>query len=143
MRRWSLALVFGLGCGPLAWIPGGELSGTAQPVPSNWGFSDAVDTVQLETRPADPYSVNIWGVGIGNRFYVAASNRESGWARNIEADPRVRLRVGGSLFELRATRTEDPPELAAFVAALERKYDYDFEEDLRGGKAALYRLESR
>lgn len=142
-RHSVLALGFLLGCGPLAWIPGGELSGAPKPAPSDWGFSDTVETVQLETRPDNPYSVNIWGVGIGSRFYVAASSRESTWAENIAADRRVRLRAGADLFELRAIATEDPGEVDAFVAALERKYDYEFGPELRGGKAVLFRLEPR
>ena len=29
---------------------GGELSGTVKPAPSDWSFTDSVETVQLETR---------------------------------------------------------------------------------------------
>jgi hypothetical protein len=87
--------------------------------------------------------VNVWGVGLGGRFYIAASSRESTWARNIVADPRVRLRVGEDLFELRATPAEDPAEIAAFVAGLERKYDYEIGPELETGDAVLFRLEPR
>ena len=45
-------------CGPIVMIPGGELSGTPAPVPESWDFTNEVDTIQLETRPEDPYSVN-------------------------------------------------------------------------------------
>jgi hypothetical protein len=139
----GLALAGLLGCGPLSWIPGGAIGGTPKPGPPDWSFSDAVETVQLETRPGDPYSVNVWGVGLGSRFYVAASSRESAWARNIVADPRVRLRVGEDLFELRAIPTDDPAEIAAFAAGLERKYDYEIGPELKSGDAMLFRLEPR
>ena len=50
-----------LACGPIGPIPGGALRGdpVAEPV-QDWSFLDAEHTVQLETRPGDPYSVNVW-----------------------------------------------------------------------------------
>ena len=131
-----------LGCGPIVMVPGGALSGSVQPVPSDWSFSDAIETIQLETRPSDPYSVNLWGIGIGKVFYVAAGSSESRWASNISEDPRVRLRLGDDLYELQATRTKDQAELDAFLAALKRKYDHEPEADEREG-ATLFRLEAR
>ncbi len=142
-RRLELVLVLLLaGCGPLVMFPGGKLSGTAKPAPADWSFSDAVETVQLETRPADPYSVNVWGVGLGPRFYVAAADRDSRWVGHVAQDPRVRLRVGDEVFDLRAERAEDPAELDAFVAALERKYDYEPDPELRA-HALIFRLGPR
>ena len=49
-----------VGCGPFVLLPGGRLDGSPAPTPSNWSSTSEVDTVQLETRPEDPYSVNIW-----------------------------------------------------------------------------------
>ena len=73
-----------VGCGPIVMVPGGELSGTTTPVPADWAFSDAVETVQLETRPDDPYSVNVWGVSDG-AFHPTDPNRA--WV--IARDPTV------------------------------------------------------
>jgi hypothetical protein len=138
-----LALCIGCG-GPLVMIPGGELSGNIEPVPSDWTFSDEVENIQLETRPSDPYSVNLWGVGDGANFYVASGRGlESAWAKNIEADPDVRLRIGENIYELRAVRTEDPKDRVQFIAAAKIKYD-DFEpNEEQAETAVLYRLESR
>ena len=130
------------GCGPLVMLPGGELSGTVRPSPSDWAFSDAFKTVQLETRPSDPYSVNIWGVGVGSRFYVAAGDSGSRWARHLLEDPRVRLRLGDQLFELRATPTEDGGERDAFLAAAKRKYDFEPNDEQREA-STLFRLDAR
>jgi hypothetical protein len=141
----ALVSALAIGCGgPLAMIPGGKLSGTVQPVPSDWGFSDEYEDVQLETRPSDPYSVTIWGVAVGARFYVASGRGlESAWAKYIEADPDVRLRVGENVYELRAVRTDDPQDRVRFMAALKKKYD-GFEPDEDEAEAAvLYRLEVR
>ena len=136
------SLLFVLACGPLVMIPGGELSGDVTPPPADWAFTDAVDTIQLETRPADPYSVNLWGVAASGHFYVAAGDAESEWARHIADDPNVRLRVNDAVYELRATRTEDPAELDAFLAAATAKYDFEPTPEQRA-EAALFRLAPR
>jgi len=144
-KRWfAVALLLALGCGPLVMVPGGELSGTVKPVPGDWSFTDSVETVQLETRPEDPYSVNVWGVAAGGGFYIASGRGESAaWAKHIAADPRVRVRVGNDLYELVAVRTADEAEMNAFLDAAKKKYE-DFEPDESQRKEAiLFRLEPR
>jgi hypothetical protein len=144
-RHWPLvALVFALGCDPLVMVPGGELSGTVKPVPGDWSFTDSVETVQLETRPEDPYSVNVWGVAAGDAFYIASGRGESAaWAKHIAADPRVRVRVGEDLYELDAVRVSDEAEMVAFIEAAKKKYE-DFEPDERQrSEAILFRMEPR
>ncbi len=91
-------------------------------MPADWTFSDEVSTIQLETRPSDPYSVNIWAVGIGDRLYVHAGANRSRWVENILADPQVRVRVAGKLYPLTAVRVEDPAEFATFADAYKKKY---------------------
>ena len=137
-----LSLMLG-GCGPIVMIPGGELSGEVVTVPEDWSFTDAVDTVQLETRPDDPYSVNVWMVVAGGVPYIAAGGgAESAWPTHIAADPRVRLRVGERLYELRAVRTDAEAERTAFMEAASAKYDFDPSgEDTDA--AVLFRLEPR
>jgi hypothetical protein len=145
VRHWIvIALLLVAGCGPLVMVPGGELSGTIKPTPSDWSFTDSVETVQLETRPEDPYSVNVWGVAAGNAFYIASGRGESAaWAKHIAADPRVRVRVGNDLYELVAVRTADEAEMNAFLDAAKKKYE-DFEPDESQRKEAiLFRLEPR
>lgn len=122
MAAGPFALACLLGCGPTLLIPGGELSGPVEALPEDWTFSDEVSTIQLETRPADPYSVNIWAVGIGNRLYVHAGANRSRWVENILADPRVRVRVAGKLYLLTAVRVEGPAEFATFADAYKKKY---------------------
>ena len=61
MRWFSLVAALVLaGCGPTVVFPGGELRGTVSSgTVSDWSFSDDTSTVQLETRPSSPYSINI------------------------------------------------------------------------------------
>jgi len=89
---------------------------------------DTVDTVQLETRQEDPYSVNTWCVASDDSLYVAGS-RDSKWTENASADGRVRLRVEGRLFKLRATEADQPEDIEAFIVASKAKYDFGLETD--------------
>ena len=134
-----LAVVLLAACEPLWVIPGGALGGDESAPPGDWSFTDAVDTVQVETRPADPYSVNVWGVTVGRYFYVAASRGgESPWARAMDEDGLVRLRVGGAVYPLRASRVVDEAELGAVSEAYVRKYEVD--DDNFVGAAWVFRL---
>ena len=136
-------LLLATACGPLVMIPGGQLSGTAKPAPDSWAFTDAVDVVQLETRPDDPYSVNVWTIATGDHLYVVAGyGDETTWARHIEADPRIRLKVEDDVYELRAERTDDDAEIDSFLEAAIAKYDFELEEGQRE-QAILYRLSPR
>ncbi len=111
------------GCGgPFVLLPGGALEGSLVATPDDWSSTNAVDTVQLETRPADPYSVNIWVIAIGESLYVHAGANRSTWVENMEADPNVRLRVNDSIYELVASRVEGQDEFDRFSDAYEQKY---------------------
>jgi hypothetical protein len=117
-----ILLLLLLGCGPFLVIPGGELSGGVAEVPSDWGFTKDIDTIQLETRPSDPYSVNIWATGVGKDLYLHAGANRANWVEHIEDDPRVRIRIEDKLYELRATRVENAAEFKVFADAYDQKY---------------------
>jgi len=138
-----IAMLVLAGCEPSFVFAGGKLAGTERPMPTDWGFTEDFDTVQIETRPTDPYSVNVWGVGIDRDFFVAASDAgEATWAQAIEAEPRVRLRVGDDIYPLLAKRTEDPQELADVTDAYVDKYGGERERSFIR-HAWVYRLDSR
>lgn len=139
----ALALTASIaGCGrPFVLLPGGALEGPTVATPESWSFTDAVKTVQLETRPADPYSVNIWATAAGEMYVHAGANRST-WVEHLEADPNVRLRVNGSIYELAASRVDDQAEFDRFSDAYERKYG----RRPRNGNVAeayLFRLRAR
>jgi len=140
MRLISVLLfVLAAGCGEPSFfvVAGGELAGAVsqQPV-GDWSFTDSVEIVQLETRPEDPYSVHIYGVGSGGAFYVASqgwrlgvgSGGDARWVTHIADDPRVRLRVGETLYELEATRVEGKTELARVRTLYYEKYGTEADE---------------
>lgn len=117
-----LLLVLCVACGPTLLLPGGQLEGVTAAPPADWGWTDEVSTVQLESRPEDPYSVNIWIVGIEDRLYVHAGANRSTWVENMEADPSVRVRMDETIYELTATRVEDQAEFDVFADAYQAKY---------------------
>jgi hypothetical protein len=130
-------------CDPLVMIPGGRLSGPVVPPPENWSFTDAIDTVQLETRPADPYSVNVWCIAVDDDlFVIAGSGLETTWAQHIASDDRVRLRVAESIYELRAIPDNGTATREAVLLAVQEKYDFDAEDE-DTGQAIVFRLEPR
>lgn len=131
-----------LACDPVSMIPGGALSGEVEAVPASWAFSDATDTVQLETRPDDPYSVNIWGVGVEEDFYVASAKADNAWARHIGEDDRVRLRIDETIYEMRAEQDDSPETRERFLKAAKAKYDFEPDPE-QASDAILFRLVAR
>jgi hypothetical protein len=113
---WLTALALTHCNGPLLILPGGALSGEVRPAPPDWSALAPFGTVQLETNPSDPYSVNIACMLVDGAPQINAGNTETKWVQNMDADPAVRLRVHGDVYELNATRVTAPSEIAAFGA---------------------------
>jgi len=148
VAAFALASLAALACGPLGPLPGGRLRGDVVPPPASWSEVAEAETFQLETDPDDPHSVNIWGAAVEGRFYVATSlilgtdePAERTWVRNVQRDPRVRLRARGRVFELRAVRVTAGEERERARRALLAKYDV--ERDAHAEAAWVFRLEPR
>ena len=135
-----VALAAGCG-GPFLVLPGGKLEGTVAAAPDDWSVTREVNTVQLETRPDDPYSVNIWVVGLGSRVYVHAGANRSTWVEHMEADPSARLQVKDLIYELEATRVKSQDEFDRFSDAYEKKYGSRPRNEVVT-EAYLFRLEA-
>ncbi|MCP5071249.1 MAG: nitroreductase family deazaflavin-dependent oxidoreductase [bacterium] len=101
--------------GPVAVFPGGALGGPVKPVPQSFAFASDAGTIQLETHPEDPYSVNIACAVVGDELYISAGDNKSRWVENMEANPLVRLRIDGDIYELRAHRVTGDIEMRAFA----------------------------
>jgi len=120
------------------------------PVPKSWDFIDVVETVQLETLPSDPHSVNVWCVGVGDALYVASSlimgptdPGERRWIQNIRLDPNVRIRVGRQIYALRADRVTDPDEIVRIRTKLREKYEIEPTRAGRDQTAWIFRFSAR
>ena len=108
--------------GPFVLIPGGAVDGELAPTPSDWAFTDAISTVQIETNPSDPYSVNTWALGMGPSLYLQAGANRATWVDHLDANPNIRVRIEGRLYELASSRVTEEAEFATFADAYEVKY---------------------
>jgi hypothetical protein len=144
VRLLALLLVLAIsGCnGPFALLPGGKLDGQVAPVPSDWAFAEDYGTVQLETRPEAPYSVNIAYTVMEGRLYINAGNTETQWVKYIEVSPLVRLRIDGVLYELRAKRVIGTAEISAFGKAWTSQSMFR-RDPAKLGEVWIYRLVAR
>jgi len=148
-ERWLVfpLSLLALACGPIGPISGGALRGTVHDsAPVSLESIANEKTIQLETRPSDPHSINIWcGVHEG-RLYIPTSlihgsgdPMEREWVRNVLADPDVRVRIDGNIYPFRAVRVTDERELEAVRSQLLVKYDVDPDEHVARGW--IFRLE--
>lgn len=145
-RRFGAWLLAGValalfGCSePVGLFAGGELSGRAAQVPTAW--EDVPDTVQLEARPADPYSVNLWAVRVDSAIYVAGDEDGKRWISLVRADREVRLRIGDAVYALAAAEVDDAEERRRVAAAFAAKYGDDDGDDFMANDA-VFRLQAR
>ena len=104
----------GCGNGPFVVFPGGSLAGETNPVPADWTFAGDYGTIQLESNPAEPYSVNIAYTVLDGRVYINAGDTETQWVTYIIANPNVRMRMEGVLYEMSAVRVSDSDTIVRF-----------------------------
>ena len=147
-----LALAITLGCGgPIGPLAGGRLSGEVGPKQvADWSFVNDHETVQLEVRPEDPYSVNTWCVGVGARLYVPTSMifgplnpAEREWVAAVEKNPAVRIRIDSVVYERTAVKVGDKAESKEAREALEANHGIAPEDRDPERTIWIYRLEER
>jgi hypothetical protein len=116
-RIAACAVILGLGLvacgGPFLVFPGGRLSGevVTEPV-SDWSFAEDM-FIDLETRPDDPYSVELNYIVRDGRLYVDPAEGRR-WLEHIREDPNLRVRLGGKVYPVKAVLVGEPGELAGF-----------------------------
>ena len=115
-------------------LPGLWLSGEVVKEPSdNWDWvldvahPERGNTIMLETQTwyGIPYSVTILPTPRGEKMYIGGSARDARlegefpnykqWWANVERDPRVRLKINGSIYEMTAVLVRDPAELTEIL----------------------------
>jgi len=130
-------------CGdPLLTLPGGALKGDPTAVPADWSALAAVKTIQVEFRPTDPYSHNIWCAGLDRDLYIATSAKGTRWTPFVATDPNVRVRVGTALYDLTAVPVTDAAERLRVADAYQHKYELDPKDNWVTG-ALIFRLDRR
>ena len=115
--------------GPLGPIPGGAFKGPVNPGPHpDW--SDLEKVIELEIRPAKPWSLSIWNVVVDGELYLpSASGARRRWTAVAMKEPLVRLRTHGQIYELRLERVTDPALRLRVGQALAKRYGFDPPQD--------------
>ena len=123
-----LILGLGLGCGPwgpMGTIPGGPLAGevVAGPV-TDWSFTDGHQTIAIETRGSlFRHSVTVLCMAHDGHLYIPSRHApRKRWVQNVLADPRVRLGIGGRIYEGRAVRLSEDDTAGGVSRSFLRKY---------------------
>jgi hypothetical protein len=97
----------------MAWMPGGALVGP-EGTAKNWVTAAAgSDTLELETRPEDPYSVRIGFVLRDGDLYIDPSEDRRWYAYLVESDA-VRVRFADTIYGARVVAVTDATELSGF-----------------------------
>ncbi len=156
MHRYQLSLPAALAvllltaCSePFGPFAGGRLSAPVAEQPFlDWKRIATVDTVFIETRPEDPYSVQTWVIALDGVLYIPTSlitgdeaPASRTWAQNVEANPEVRLQIDDRIYPMRASRVTDADLQQRLLEAFQRKYASELVEiDSHARAAWLYGL---
>jgi deazaflavin-dependent oxidoreductase (nitroreductase family) len=68
------------------------------------------------------YEVTIWFVLDGDRLYIGTANVNRQWVRNVQKTPKIKLSIGGEMFDGTARFLTDRAEHERAMAAIRRKY---------------------
>ena len=144
MQRCSGVVILALLLSACGYIPfsSSELDGVVTPIPQTWSSIAEADIIQLETRPADPYSVNLWVLGMHGYLYVYAGDNRAKWVDHIDANPNVRLGHAGKIYELTATQVDDDAEFNLFAQGWASKYG-NLPRNMNLAEVYLFRLTPR
>jgi len=115
--------------------PGLWLAGeVAHDAVTNWDWVNKIgafneNASELETRTwyGIPHSVTVLLVARGDKLYLQSSAQtfrlnkkfpySKAWWRNVERDPRVRLKIGGKIYEMTVVLIQDRAEVARLRGA--------------------------
>ena len=125
MPKFTTTLLLGLlatGCAEYLPISSGALEGRVLPLPPSLDRITQDKIIQLETGTSEAYSVNLWIVEVSGYLHVYAGDNKAKWVENMEQNSNVRLRSGDEIFELEASRVNDPEIFDLFAEAWEAKY---------------------
>jgi hypothetical protein len=114
--------------------PGLWLKGEVVRTPvTDWDFANKIrdpirkNTIMIETRTwyGIPHSVTTGVVGRGSKLYVHGHQDENrmakqfpydkAWTANVARDPRVRMKIGGKLYEMTLVLITDRAEVAEIM----------------------------
>jgi hypothetical protein len=111
--------------GPLGPIPGGAFVGPVDPN-RDPQWDDLEKVIELEIRPDKPWSLSVWNVVIDGELYVpSARGAQRRWTSVALADPNVRIRTHGKIYEQRIEQVTDPSLRRKIGQAVVERYDLE------------------
>jgi hypothetical protein len=106
---------------PWAQLPGKRITGVEVTERiEDWSFMEPSTRVILEVRPSDPYSLYIRAYQHKGVLYLNSISPENRWTQFLLEDPNLRLKVENKIYEVRATRVENPALVNEIQEAMEQ-----------------------
>jgi hypothetical protein len=105
---------------------------------TDWSFIDSIREIQVRTRTPYllPHTIHTDVVQVGGKVYLYSIYtdpdrfpEEMVWHRNVVRDPRVRIKIGDRLFDMRIIHLTDPSEMQVARQAFIAKYYSDLPPD--------------
>jgi hypothetical protein len=134
--------------GPVGPIPGGRLHGEPAPAPADWSFANREPYLLVESDAwLVPWSARVWFLAHEGRLYVMLpSFFGDGLKRRLDDDPRLRVEIGGKVYEQVAVPVRDDAALGALLApGVRRQFAIEIQGAVRrvgeGAPLWIYRLE--
>jgi hypothetical protein len=134
--------------GPVGPIPGGRLRGEAAAPPPDWSFANREDHLLVESGAWTlPYSTRVWFLAHEGRLHLLLpSFFGAGLKRRLDDDPRLRVALGGRLYDQVAVPVTDPRRIGELLRpVVRRQFAIEIDGEARPvGQAAelwAYRLE--
>ncbi len=73
-------------------------------------------------KTGKPHEVTIWFVLDDDKLYIGTANVNRQWVRNVQKTPKIKLSIGGEMFDGNARFLTDRAEHERAMAAIRRKY---------------------
>lgn len=104
-----------------------------------------VEEWSLEVSPERPRSVTTWWVLHDGEAFVPADflTPFKQWPHRVMAEPRVRVRLAGTIYRCRAERVHDPDTIRALRRAAAAKYELDPERLAARSEVWWFRIRPR
>jgi len=113
-----------LHAGPLGPIPGGALRGKpATELPADWSFANREPYLLIESRAfALPWSGRVWFLAHAGRLHLLLPGFfGDDLKRRLDVDPRVRVELGGRVYEQMAQPVSEDDALGELLAPVIRR----------------------
>lgn len=113
-----------LRAGPTGPIPGGRLAGTpAAELPADWSFANREPYLRVESRAFFlPWSGDVWFLAHRGRLHLLLpAFFGDDLKRHLDADPRVRVEIGGRVYEQVAVPVAGDDDLAELLGPVIRR----------------------